>query len=310
MNSYLLEGIDYVALENEVNKIITKEKFTSSTISTYDMDESELQNALEDLDTYNFLSDKKTIIIKNIDSLKYDENKKDFDHLIKYIDNPTQDNLLIIEAKKLNGTYKTTKELRKKCKCIELEQNTKAFIKNELKDYKINQEAINLLDEYCNGDYTKIQSECDKLKNFKYDDKIITNDDIKNIVSKKLGDPQELTFSFTRSIAEKNKKESLKKYKELLDYNIDSLSILGLLGSQIRIIYQVKILDSRGMRLQDIAKTLKEKEFRVKKTMELIGLYTQEETLDLMQKLAEIDLKIKTTDTDPNTEIELFIINL
>ena len=44
--------------------------------------------------------------------------------------------------------------------------------------------------------------------------------------------------------------------------------------------------------------------------MELIGLYTQEETLDLMQKLAEIDLKIKTTDTDPNTEIELFIINL
>lgn len=310
MNSYLLEGIDYVALENEVNKIITKEKFTSSTISTYDMDESELQNALEDLDTYNFLSDKKTIIIKNIDSLKYDENKKDFDHLIKYIDNPTQDNLLIIEAKKLNGTYKITKELRKKCKCIELEQNTKAFIKNELKDYKINQEAINLLDEYCNGDYTKIQSECDKLKNFKYDDKIITNDDIKNIVSKKLGDPQELTFSFTRSIAEKNKKESLKKYKELLDYNIDSLSILGLLGSQIRIIYQVKILDSRGMRLQDIAKTLKEKEFRVKKTMELIGLYTQEETLDLMQKLAEIDLKIKTTDTDPNTEIELFIINL
>lgn len=310
MNSYLLEGIDYVALENEVNKIITKEKFTSSTISTYDMDESELQNALEDLDTYNFLSDKKTIIIKNIDSLKYDENKKDFDHLIKYIDNPTQDNLLIIEAKKLNGTYKITKELRKKCKCIELEQNTKAFIKNELKDYKINQEAINLLDEYCNGDYTKIQSECDKLKNFKYDDKIITNDDIKNIVSKKLGDPQELTFSFTRSIAEKNKKESLKKYKELIDYNIDSLSILGLLGSQIRIIYQVKILDSRGMRLQDIAKTLKEKEFRVKKTMELIGLYTQEETLDLMQKLAEIDLKIKTTDTDPNTEIELFIINL
>ena len=57
MNSYLLEGIDYVAIEKEVSKIIAKEKFTSSLISTYDMDESELQNALEDLDTYNFLSD-------------------------------------------------------------------------------------------------------------------------------------------------------------------------------------------------------------------------------------------------------------
>ena len=47
-----------------------------------------------------------------------------------------------------------------------------------------------------------------------------------------------------------------------------------------------------------------------KKTMELIGLYSKEEVLNLMKKLAEIDLKIKTTDTDPNTEIELFIINI
>lgn len=310
MNSYLIEGIDYVAIEEEVKKIISKEKFTSSLISTYDMDESELQNALEDLDTYNFLSDKKTIIIKNIDSLKYDDYKKDFDHLLKYIDNPVEDNLLIIEAKKLNGTYKITKELRKKCKCIEIELNTKAFIKNELKDYKINQETINILDEYCNGDYTKIQSECDKLKNYKYDEKEITKEDVIDLVNKKLGDPQDLTFAFSRSIAEKNKSKALKEYKELLSYNVDALGILGLLGSQLRIIYQVKLLDQRGMRVSEIAKTLGEKEFRVKKTMELIGLYSEKEILNLMKKLAEIDLKIKTTDTDPNTEIELFIVNI
>ena len=310
MNSYLIEGIDYVAIEEEVKKIISKEKFTSSLISTYDMDESELQNALEDLDTYNFLSDKKTIIIKNIDSLKYDDYKKDFDHLLKYIDNPVEDNLLIIEAKKLNGTYKITKELRKKCKCIEIELNTKAFIKNELKEYKINQETINILDEYCNGDYTKIQSECDKLKNYKYEEKEITKEDVINMVNKKLGDPQDLTFAFSRSIAEKNKSKALKEYKELLSYNVDALGILGLLGSQLRIIYQVKLLDQRGMRVSEIAKTLGEKEFRIKKTMELIGLYSKEEVLNLMKKLAEIDLKIKTTDTDPNTEIELFIVNI
>ena len=64
------------------------------------------------------------------------------------------------------------------------------------------------------------------------------------------------------------------------------------------------------MRISEIAKKLGEKEFRVKKTMELIGLYTKEEVLNLMKKLAEIDLKIKTTDTNPNTEIELFIINM
>lgn len=310
MNSYLLEGIDYVAIEKEVNKIIEKEKFTSSSLSIYDMEETLLENALEDLDTYTFLSDKKTIIIKNIDSIKYDDYKSDFDYLLKYIDNPSNDNLLIIEAKKLNGTYKITKELKKKCKYIELELNSKSFIKNELKDYKINQNTINLLDEYCIGDFTKIQSECDKLKNYKFDEKEINEDDIKALVIKKLGDPQDLTFSFARSISSKDKSDALKKYRELLEYNIEPLGILGLLGSQIRIIYQVKLLDSRGMRDKDIASTLSEKEFRVKKTRELIGLYTNQELLGLMKKLADIDLKIKTTDIDPNTEIELFIVNL
>ena len=310
MNSYLIEGIDYVAIEREVNKIIEKEKFTSSSLSIYDMEDVLLENALEDLDTYNFLSDKKIVIIKNIDAIKYDDFKKDFDHLFKYIDNPSNDNLLIIEAKKLNGTYKTTKELKKKCKYVEIEINSKSFIKKELCDYKISQPAINLLDDYCKGDFTKILSECNKLKNYKYNEKEITENDIKELVVEKLGDAQELTFSFSRSIGMRDKPEALNKYRELLEYNIDALSVLGLLGSQLRIIYQVKLLDEKGFRISDIANTLGEKEFRVKKTMELIGLYTNKELFKLMQKLADIDLKIKTSDVDPNTEIELFIINL
>lgn len=310
MNSYLIEGIDYVAIEKEVNKIIENEKFTSSSLSIYDMDESLLENALEDLDTYSFLSDKKTIIIKNIDSIKYDDFKDDFIHLLKYIDNPSNDNLLIIEAKKLNGSYKITKDLRKKCKCVNIEINSKSFIKNELKDYKVDQNTINLLDEFCNGDFTKIESECNKLKSYKYTEKEITVTDIKELVTKKLGDPQELTFSFARSIASKDKSKALEKYRELLLYNIDALSIIGLLGSQIRIIYQVKVLDARGMRDKDIASTLGEKPYRVQKTRELIGLYSNEELLHLMKVLSDIDLKIKSTDTNPSTEIELFIVNL
>ena len=39
-------------------------------------------------------------------------------------------------------------------------------------------------------------------------------------------------------------------------------------------------------------------------------MYREEELLTLMKKLSEIDLKIKTVDTNPNQEIELFIINI
>ncbi len=310
MNSYLLEGIDFVLIDNEINKIIKDNKFIDAERSVYDLEEVELSHALEDLDTYNFLSDKKIIIVKNIDFIKYDDCKKDFDHLLKYIDNPQDDKLLIILAKKLNNTTKICKELKKKCKYISIEINSKAFIKNELEGYSVKQDVINELDFYCQGDITKIKNECLKLKNYKLDEKTITIDDVHELVTRKLVDSQDLIFSLTRSICEKDKKKSLKEYKELLEYNFDVLSIIGLLGSQFRNIYQVMLLNDRNLNNKEIADMLGEKEFRIKKTKELISYYSESEILNIMKMLSDIDLRIKTTDTDSYNEFELFILNL
>ena len=311
MTSYLLESEDSLSLEKEIKEIIDKEKFNDADINEFDLEEVNLENALESLDTYNFLSNKKVIIIKYIETLKYDDFKDDIEHLFKYIDNPIEDNLLIIVARKLNNTTKIAKELKKRCKYVEIDINPVSFIKNELKDYNISQSTINLLNEYCLGDITKISNECDKLKNYKYDDKKITDNDIKELVVKKLGDSKDLLFSFTRSLAERDKKNALIKYKELLSYDIEPLSIIGLLGSQIRIIYQVKLLEKEKMSDKEIADTLEEKsDYRIKKTRELTKYYSNNDLLELMQKLSDIDYKIKTTDQDPNTLIEFFIINI
>lgn len=311
MNSYLLESLDSLSLEKEQNDIIKKEKFLDAPISIYDMQEVPLENALEDLDTYSFLSSQKIIIIENINILKYDDNKKDLDHLFKYIQNPNQDNLLIIKVKELNNTTKIAKELKKLCTYEKVEIDPIKYIKNELKNYNINQNTISYLNELCLGDISKIHNECSKLKDFKVNQKEITKEDIDLLVMKKLGDSKDLTFAFSKCIAEKNKKEALEKYKELLSYNIDPIAIIGLLASQIRIIYQVKILEKRNLRDKEIASILEEKsDYRITKTRELTRLYSEEELLKLMQKLSEIDIKMKTTDTDNNSLIEMFIINL
>lgn len=311
MNSYLLESLDSLSLVKERESLVKKNKFQDAEKSIFDLEEVPLANALEALDTYSFLSDKKLIIIRGIEGLKYEENKKDLDHLFKYIDNPNPDNLLIIEATKLNNTTKVAKELKKKCQYTAIEIDSKRFIKSELKDYTIDQNTINLLNDYCLGDITKISNECQKLKNYKINDKKINQEDIKELVVKKLGDSKELTFAFSRSLALKDKKDALKKYKELLSYNIEPLSIIGLLASQIRIIYQVKLLEKRNLSDREIANMLGERsDYRITKTRELTRYYSESELLELMQKLSDIDLKIKTNDIDGNSLIELFIINI
>ena len=55
---------------------------------------------------------------------------------------------------------------------------------------------------------------------------------------------------------------------------------------------------------------LNTKEFRIMKTKELTRYYTEKEILSLIIKLSEIDLKIKTTNSDPNLLLQLLIINV
>ena len=310
-NNYLLESNDYIAIHKKQEEIIKINKFDNATISIYDMDNETLVKPLEDLDTYGFFSEKKVIIIRNIDSLKIDENKSDIEHLLKYIDNYNKDNLLIICAKKLNNTLKLTKELKKKCEYLKVEVNTLDYIKNELKEYKLETGVINLLNSYCNDDITKISNECSKLKTYKFDEKYISKNDVLENVVKKQEDLTELTFDFVKCLAQKDKKDALKKYKELENNEVEPLSLIGLLASQIRIIYQVKVLNKKRLSIDEITNILGEKSsYRVKKTKELISYYSEEELLDLMKRLADIDLKIKTSDVDGRFLIEMFILNI
>ncbi len=311
MNNYLLESLDDVAIDDNIEEIIKKNNFEVASRSIYDLDISSLQQPLEDLDTYSFLSPKKVIIIKKIENINLVEEKDNIEHLYKYIDNPNPDNLLIVVANKLNNTLKITKELKKKLTYLQPKVDIESFIKKAFKDYTLETGVIRLLKEYCKEDTVKLANECHKLQDYAFDSKKITQQDVLNLVVMKLGDSKDLTFSFVRSLALKDKKEALKKYKELLAYDIEPLAIIGLVASQIRIIYQVKILEKKNLGNKQIADVLQEKsDYRIAKTKELTKYYSEEELLKLMIELEKIDLKTKTQDVDCNFLIDMFIINM
>lgn len=312
MNSYLLESNDEVALQKTINELIKKNNFEEALISTYDLEESSLSQALEDLDTYSFLSPKKVVIIRNIETINPDSSKKELEHLYNYVANALETNLLIVVARKLNNTLKFVKDLKKNFTYLKCEVNLAEFIKDFFKDYTLESGVVRILEDYCNGDISKLSNECHKLKDFAYQTKKIMKKDVYELVEMKLGDSRDLTFAFVRSLAEKNKQEALKDYKELLNYNnTEPLAIIGLIASQIRIMYQVKVLEKEHLSNKEIALKLGEKsDYRIAKTKELTHFYSEEELLKLMIKLEEIDFKSKTQDVDYNFLIDMFIINM
>ena len=308
MNNYLIEGSDYISINNKISEIIKKNNFSDASISKYDLSEDLLEAAIEDLNTYGLFSDKKIVIINNFDKMDPLFNKPE--ELLKYVENSSSLNLLFVVSDKYDDRKKIIKDLKKKMKFIKISTDPVVFTKSCLEGYKVENGVINLLVNNTLGDVTRLYNECNKLKTYKINDKYISKDDVEELSFKRLGDSTETTFQFSRALAEKDKKSALKLYQELLNYKIEALSIVGLLASQFRIMYQVKNLEEKNMRNDEIASSLKEKPYRITKTRELTRYYSKREILDLMIKLEDIDLKIKTTSVDANTLIRLFILNI
>lgn len=308
MNNYLIEGSDYISVNNKISEIIKKNGFSDASISKYDLSEGLLDDALEDLNTYGLFSDKKIVIINNFDKMDPLFNKPE--ELLKYVENSSSLNLLFVVSDKYDDRKKIIKDLKKKMKFIKISTDPVVFTKSCLEGYKVENGVINLLVNNTLGDVTRLYNECNKLKTYKINDKYISKDDVEELSFKWLGDSTETTFQFSRALAEKDKKSALKLYQELLNYKIEPLSIIGLLASQFRIMYQVKSLEEKNMRNDEIASSLKEKPYRITKTSELTRYYSKREILDLMIKLEDIDLKIKTTSVDANTLVQLFILNI
>lgn len=308
MNNYLIEGSDYISINNKISEIIKKNNFSDASISKYDLSEDLLEAAIEDLNTYGLFSDKKIVIINNFDKMDPLFNKPE--ELLKYVENSSSLNLLFVVSDKYDDRKKIIKDLKKKMKFIKISTDPVVFTKSCLEGYKVENGVINLLVNNTLGDVTRLYNECNKLKTYKINDKYISKDDVEELSFKRLGDSTETTFQFSRALAEKDKKSALKLYQELLNYKIEPLSIIGLLASQFRIMYQVKNLEEKNMRNDEIASSLKEKPYRITKTRELTRYYSKREILDLMIKLEDIDLKIKTTSVDANTLVQLFILNI
>ena len=310
MKNYYIETENVFSLDKKIEELIINNNFKDASKSIYSLDETPLENALEDLDTYSFLTPKKIIIIKNIDSINKDEQEEDKAHLIKYLQNPNQDNLLIITAKKLDKKLKLYKEITNNTEVIIPEYNSKDIIKELLNDYKINNNDIDYIIELCDNDQIKIKNECEKLKLYCIDSKTITKEQIEEIVVKKFGDPQNLVFSFARYIAENDKTNALNIYRELLNYGKHPLEIVSLIANQLRSLLKIKLLEEQNYNKNQISEIINKKPFYVEKQQELTRLYNLNDINYLIKKLQDIDMKMKTTDLDYNMLIEMYIINI
>ena len=112
---YLFRGDEKYLTNTKIQKLIKDSKVDEFNITTYDCQETNLEQAIFDVCTAPFMSDRKIVIIKNPTFLESDKTNHNVNLLIEYLKHPLQDSLLIINATRVtvNEKAKATSALLK-----------------------------------------------------------------------------------------------------------------------------------------------------------------------------------------------------
>lgn len=296
---YLLIGEESI-IKKQIDDIKQKNNINFNSVINYDLEESSINNVIEELNTFNLFGDKKLVIVKNT-------NKIEDEIFINYLSNPSDNILVLTSEEELDKRKKVNKKILEVSNIINTKDiDLSKYIKEELKEYKIDIKDINLIKERCNNNFFKISNELDKLKLLKYEEKEITEKDILEIIKKSYDTN---IYDLTNAINQKNIKKSLEVFYELLNNNEEELRILGSLANNYRTLLQIKNLTIE-YKDEEIIDKLKMHPYRLKMLKKETNNYTKEELIKLIKQLGNIDINIKKGLVDKKDALELFLINL
>ena len=164
---------------------------------------------------------------------------------------------------------------------------------------------INLLINRVGNNPLIIKNEINKIKQYKDQNKTITEEDIIKITTKTIDID---IFKLIDNIVKGNKDEAIEIYKEMLKVNEEPLKIVIMLANQFRLMYQSKELLKKGYSEKDIASILKVHPYRVKLALQNSRTYDSKKLLKYISDLADIDIGIKTGVKSKDLSLELFIL--
>ncbi len=311
MNTYLIYGNDYGLIKREIDKLTNE----ASDVVKYDLSTDKIDELLDDASCMSLFGDKKVLVGENALFLTTTTTNvnHNLDYLSNYLNDDNHENIVVLSVltDKLDERKKIVKLLKEKSKVIYKElidnKDLPRFVINEFNNegYKIDYKTANYFVNYVGKNVDILLSEINKMIIFKDNDKNITTHDINEISSKAINDN---VFDLSDAIMKKDFKRMYDCYNDLIILKEEPIKIIAMLGNQFNLVYQCKLLSSKGLSEKEIATSLSVHPYRVKLAIETD--YIISELKDILIKLHNLDFEIKSGKVDKNVGFDNFLLHL
>ena len=316
--NYLIYGEDSFLVKKEIDQIRSKydKSFYIDEIKV-DAEKTEIVQLLADLNTIPLGTDYRFFIIKNINYFGTDAKISEDDQklLLEYLTDSNDSTIAIFVVEKpMDQRKRFVKEFIKNCNFINIStvdiNQFKAFVRNDIKKkaIKIDDDALEELLLRLPPNYEFYSSEINKLAS--YPNKI-TFEVVDALITKPLfGNDDKDGLVFVNDLLSGNMNSVISKWNDMCVTTGDPHSLIGLIASQFRFLYQVKLLVNKGYSNELVSRELNAHVYRVTKSAELLNKYTLEDVLVILNELSRLDLKIKSGAIDAKLGFEVFLFQV
>ena len=312
--NYILCGELYPVIRKHLNKIL-KERLgepDNFNVVKIDFEESPVEEIIYEASSLPLGYDKKAVVVDNASFLTKDVDPKVENQILELLEKSTNDIDLIFilrndQVNKQGEIFNFVKENGQILEFLSISKDEwpvyiRRYFKN--KNIEITSEAIMELSNRVNGDLTLFINDAEKLCLYKNS---ITLVDVNLMVAKPLEDD---AFQISNALFKGDNGAAISIYRDLklVDPKLEG-SLIPMLASQFRFISQVCYLDSKGFDQAEIARELNASPYRVKISLRNTRNISRKQIANLLDKLYNLDLQIKSGQIDRSYGLELFLIN-
>ena len=253
------------------------------------------------------------VLVEEPDFLIKKVDDKKLEAVYGYVNNPVYETDLIFYTyqNNFNNRLKSFKSINENAQLITLNsfdyKNFNSYVRTRVNEegLKLNNEALTLLSNICKRNATLLNNNLEVLK--LYPEPI--NSQVINKLCSASDDND--SFELINALTGKDISKSISTERKLLSENDSALSVIGLLASQLRYLYQIAYYVSLGKKKGEIMELCNINEYRYNKAVQTINVLDKKQIIKLLAQLSELDIRCKSDNSlSDNSRFELFILEL
>lgn len=309
---YFIYGEDSYRAKRKLEEIIKEYKkvHKSGLNLTYiNADAVSFKDFYSNLKITSMFAEKKLLVVRNIfNNAKVQE---DFLANIKNLEQ-SKDIVVIYEDNVPDQRTKFFKVLRKQAKCQEFNYLSPALFKKWIMQEfgnnkaKISLEALDVLVNFVGNDLWQMSAEIKKLSNYKMGF-TIKKEDVELLVKPNV---ESDIFKTIDALASKDKKKALSLIRQHLENSDNPIYLLSMIAYQFRNLLIIKELQDKGTPYGLITKKSGLHPFVVQKTSYLCRQFSMLQLKKIYQKIFQVDSSVKTGKIEPETALNLLIVEI